>query len=131
MIISNGRDPDPAVPGSAYARHIGDVQLDAVLKADGVFVNNAFYGACSRTSWHVHEVGQLIFVTSGRGVVVTRNGHRDEVRAGDVTYTPAGEEHWHGAAPDTFFTYASVSLGSVDTHEEVGDDVYASAWADR
>lgn len=130
MQVSHGRDAAPAVPGTHFAPHVGDVQLDAVLQGDGIFVNEAYYGTCARTSWHSHEVGQLILVKAGRGVVTTRDGETAIVGAGDVVHTPAGEEHWHGAAPDAFFTYLSISLGSVETLGEVGDDEYSAAWAD-
>lgn len=128
MQVSHGRDDSPAVPGTHFAPHIGDVQLDAVLSAEGVFVNEAYYGTCARTSWHTHDVGQLILVAAGKGVVVTRDGETAFVGAGDVIHTPAGEEHWHGAAPDTFFTYKSISLGGVQTLAEVSDAEYSAVW---
>lgn len=129
MQVSNGRTTDAVVPGSHYAHHTGDVHLDAILAADGIFVNGAYYAACARTSWHRHERGQLILVTSGTGVVVTRDGERAVVRAGDVVHIPPGEEHWHGAAPDCFITYTSVSLGSTNTLEPVSDEQYDASWA--
>lgn len=128
MQVTHGRTSDVAVPGTRYAPHTGDVQLDAILSADGVFVNGAYYAACARTSWHSHGNGQLILVTSGTGVVVTRDGENAVVRAGDVVYTPPGEEHWHGAAPDCFVTYTSVSLGLTETLEPVDDEQYDAGW---
>lgn len=109
MQVSRGRTDDAAVAGTEYAPHAGHVQLDTVLKADGLFVNDAFYGAGSRTYWHRHEHGQLITVTAGEGVVVTRAGDVAVIRKSDVVHCPPGEEHWHGAAPDCFVTYFSVS----------------------
>jgi quercetin dioxygenase-like cupin family protein len=50
------------------------------------------------------------------------------LQAGDVVYTPPGEEHWHGAAPDCFITYTSVSLGGTVTYDEVPDDQYSATW---
>ena len=35
---------------------------------------------------------------------------------------------WHGAAPDCFFTYTSISMGSVETHEPVTDEEFSKAW---
>jgi quercetin dioxygenase-like cupin family protein len=129
--VSGGRTADPAVAGTHYAPHTGDVQLDAILAADGLFVNAAYYAARARTSWHVHENGQLIMVTSGTGVVTTRGGEVAIVRAGDVVHTPPGEEHWHGAAPDCFVTYTSISLGETTTHGAVTDDQYERCWETR
>lgn len=128
MQVSHGRTADPAVAGTHYAPHTGDVQLDAILSADGLFVNAAYYAACARTSWHTHTAGQLIMVTSGTGIVANRAGEVTVVRSGDVVHTPAGEEHWHGAAPDCFVTYTSISLGSTTTLDEVTDEQYAGSW---
>jgi quercetin dioxygenase-like cupin family protein len=123
-----GRTADPCVPGTAFAPHTGEVLLDALVSADGVFVNAAMYAPCARTSWHTHERGQVILVSAGRGVIVTRDGACQILQAGDVVYAPPGEEHWHGAAPDCFVTYTSVSLGSTETHGVVSADDYASVW---
>jgi quercetin dioxygenase-like cupin family protein len=131
MQVSHGRTAEPAVPGTHFAPHTGEVALDAVLAADGVFVNSVCYSACSRTYWHTHEGGQLVLVTSGTGIVANRAGEIAVVRAGDVVHTPGGEEHWHGAAPDCFVTYTSVSLGSTQTHGEVSDEQYRAGWDRR
>jgi quercetin dioxygenase-like cupin family protein len=40
-----------------------------------------------------------------------------------VIYTPAGEWHWHGAAPDHFMTHIAMW--------EVGDDGNSAAWGDH
>jgi quercetin dioxygenase-like cupin family protein len=130
MLITRGRNEDPAVAGTHFAPHTGDVQIDAVVSAEGIFVNEAYYASCARTYWHTHSIGQLIMVSAGTGVVRIRDGQSAIVRAGDVVHTPPGEEHWHGAAPDCFVTYTSVSLGSTETHGEVSDAEYAAAWDD-
>jgi len=37
-----------------------------------------------------------------------RGGDIVTVRAGQTVYTPPGEEHWHGAAPDTVMEYLAL-----------------------
>ena len=32
-----------------------------------------------------------------------------KVAEGDIIWAPAGEEHWHGAAPDSEFTHISIT----------------------
>lgn len=130
MQVTKGRTSESYKPGTAFAPHTGDVLLDAVLTAEGVFVNSAVYVPCARTYWHAHENGQLMLITSGKGTVVNRDGESVIVEAGDVVHTPGGEEHWHGAAPECFVTYMSISLGRTDTLEEVTDAVYSAAWQD-
>ena len=57
----------------------------------------------ARTHWHVHPMGQVLHVTDGTALVVTRDGSVLRARAGDtVVCFPPGEEHWHGATADSF-----------------------------
>jgi quercetin dioxygenase-like cupin family protein len=128
MQYARGRGGTPVQLGTAFAPHTGNVLLDALVKDADVFVNAAVYAPCARTYWHVHERGQVILVTSGEGVIATRDGDVRLLRPGDVAYSPAGEEHWHGAAPDCFVTYTSVSLGSTETYGEVSGQEYGAVW---
>jgi quercetin dioxygenase-like cupin family protein len=130
--ISHGRTDEPVQAGTVYAPHVGQVQLDALLRADGVFINAAVFSPCARTSWHLHESGQVILVTAGKGVVATKDGHVEIVQAGDVVHAPPGEEHWHGAAPDRFMTHTAMlevdAEGNAATWgEHVADEDYNAA----
>jgi quercetin dioxygenase-like cupin family protein len=107
----------------------GDVLLDTVLKGEGIAVNCAVMKPEGRTYWHTHERGQLFFIASGKGVVATRDGQVQIVQAGDVVWTPPGEEHWHGAAPDSFVTYTAISLGTSTFNDPVSDEEYSQTWA--
>ena len=62
----------------------------------------------ARTAWHTHPAGQTLVVTFGRGRVQREGGPVEEIRQGDVVWFPAGEKHWHGAAPDTAMSHIAV-----------------------
>ena len=62
----------------------------------------------AHTNWHSHAVGQTLHVTEGVGLVGTRDGSVLRVRAGDTVACPPGEEHWHGAAGDTFMSHLAM-----------------------
>ena len=62
----------------------------------------------ARNAWHAHAVGQTVHVTEGVGRIQARGGEVLEIRAGDTVYTPPGEWHWHGAAPDRFMTHLAI-----------------------
>jgi quercetin dioxygenase-like cupin family protein len=62
----------------------------------------------ARTHWHRHAVGQTLHVTEGVGLVGTRDGSVLRVRAGDTVVCPPDEEHWHGAAADTFMSHLAL-----------------------
>jgi Cupin domain len=59
-------------------------------------------------------VGQTLYVTEGRGLVQARDGGISEIRAGDIVVTPAGQWHWHGAAPEHYMTHLSITEAPYD-----------------
>jgi quercetin dioxygenase-like cupin family protein len=84
----------------------------------------------ARTAWHTHPLGQTLIVTAGCGRVQTWGGPLREIRPGDVVWIPAGEKHWHGAAPTTAMTHIAIQEavdGSAVTWlEHVSDIQYGS-----
>lgn len=62
----------------------------------------------AHTNWHRHAVGQTLHVTEGVGLVGTRDGTVLRIRAGDTVVCPPDEEHWHGAAADTFMSHLAM-----------------------
>ena len=80
----------------------------------------------AHTAWHRHAVGQTLHVTEGRGYVQSRGDDIIELRPGDTVYTPPGEWHWHGAAPDSFMSHLALweSAGP-------GSDQPETVWGDK
>lgn len=62
----------------------------------------------ARTAWHTHPLGQLLVIESGVGRVQAWGEPVQEVREGDVIWTPPGVKHWHGAAPDQPMTHLAI-----------------------
>jgi quercetin dioxygenase-like cupin family protein len=107
------------------ATFTGTVWADAVLAEEGApTVNSIFFRPAARTHWHSHELGQLLFVTSGSGHAQVREGEGREITAGDVVWFPPGEVHWHGARPGTFMSHTAVSLGTTDWLDPVSEEEY-------
>jgi quercetin dioxygenase-like cupin family protein len=103
----------------------GGVWGDNVLKAtDGALVNNVFFEPRARTHWHRHERGQVLLVTAGCGYVQVRDGEGTWVGAGDVVHFAPGEEHWHGAGPESYLLHTAVSLGTTEWLEAVSPADY-------
>ena len=112
----------------------GQAMLDPVLDdgaAAKVRVNSVLFEPGGRTYWHSHADGQVLIVASGRGMVENRDGDRHVLHAGDVVWAPPGEQHWHGAAPDSFLTHTAISLGLTQWHEEVPAERYDAAFAEE
>ena len=92
----------------------GDVWVDAIANGEEpsrVRVNLVRFSPGARSAWHSHALGQTLHVTEGAGLAQSRGGDIIKIRAGDVIYTPADEEHWHGATPDDFMTHLSITEG--------------------
>ena len=126
MKITHGREGRP----SEYRTDTftGHVWGDAVLADEGLIVNNVFFAPGARTHWHKHDQGQILVVTSGEGRARARDGSGGKLTAGDVVWIPPGEEHWHGAAPESYMLHLAISLGGHDWLDPVTDDEYGEGW---
>jgi quercetin dioxygenase-like cupin family protein len=105
----------------------GDVFADAVLLDERLMVNSVFFTPRARTYWHRHAIAQVLYVTHGRGLLWSEEGHGAVLEPGDVAHIPAGERHWHGGAPDSFLLHLAISVGQTEWLDEVSDDDYQEA----
>ena len=82
----------------------------------------------ARSAWHTHPLGQILIVTAGVGRVQSWGAPIEEIRPGDVVWTPPGVKHWHGAAPTTAMTHIAIQEKLdgkvVDWLEQVNDEQY-------
>ena len=126
MIIRHANESRVA-PGKA-SNFTGQASGDGILPAtDGVIINTVTFEPGARTHWHAHERGQILFVQAGYGLICTAGEPPERIRTGDWIWIPAGERHWHGAAPDSFLTHTAISLGSTVWSDEVTAAEYATA----
>jgi quercetin dioxygenase-like cupin family protein len=106
----------------------GDVHFDVVFRGEEpsrTRVNTVRFAPWARTAWHSHANGQALHVTDGVGLVQSRGGTVTVIRPGDVIWTPPGEEHWHGAAPDHFMVHTAIWEGDETAWgEHVTDEEY-------
>lgn len=86
-----------------------EVQMLLSSRTDGeMAAMRAFVPAGVITHWHSHPRGQLLHVLDGAGLVQRDGGDIVEVRTGDSIWFAPGEKHWHGAAPESAFSYISI-----------------------
>ncbi len=96
---------------TAATNFTGDVYLTPIYSGQEpsrMTVGLVRFTPGARTNWHSHAVGQTLHITEGVGLVGTRDGQTVRVRAGDTVICPPGEEHWHGAAADTFMSHLAM-----------------------
>jgi quercetin dioxygenase-like cupin family protein len=107
MELSTPR-PTVKTPAQAFS---GDVYMTPIYSGtepSRMTVALVRFTPAARTNWHSHAVGQTLHVTEGVGLVGTRDGSVLRVRAGDTVICPPNEEHWHGAAADTFMSHLAM-----------------------
>jgi quercetin dioxygenase-like cupin family protein len=104
---------EPAKPSTKGPTEMftGDVWFDVIAAGappSRLRVNAVHFTPGARTAWHSHANGQTLHVTEGVGRAQSRGGDVIEIRPGQTIYTPPGEWHWHGAAPDHFMTHLAM-----------------------
>ena len=90
-----------------------------------------------RNNWHIHHAksggGQILICVAGRGFYQEWGRAAVELLPGDTVNIPAGVRHWHGAAPDSWFSHLAVEVPGQETSNEwleaVSDGDYAEATA--
>ena len=74
-----------------------------------------------RSVVHTHNCEQLLYFTTGKGVVGT-DTEEHEVTQGTLIFIPAGQRHYHGATSKTSCSHLAVLLeGPGSTEEEPQD----------
>jgi quercetin dioxygenase-like cupin family protein len=127
MRVSRGRSGAPSEQRTDT--FTGTVFADPILpQEDGIVVNTVIFAPGARTYWHRHEVAQVLHVTAGEGRLQSADGTGSVLRPGDVAHIPAGEVHWHGAAPGSLLVHVAVSVGKTEWLDEVRAEDYTAAF---
>ena len=107
-IFKNGSRPTTQAPADWFT---GTVWMTPIVSSDttgNVAAVSVHFTPGARTAWHTHPKGQTLYITSGSGLFGLRDQPPQVIAAGDTVWIPAGEEHWHGAAPDTAMTHTAI-----------------------
>ena len=112
----------------------GSVFIDAITapsEASRFGASSVHFTPGARTAWHTHPHGQTIWVTEGIGLCQREGGPIEVIRPGDRIFFEPGENHWHGAAPDTAMQHIAIQEAldgkAVDWMEHVSDAQYLAA----
>jgi len=115
-----------AIAGLAFSLAVSAfAAIHAPSTTSGAYVT---FEPCARSAWHTHPQGQVLIVAAGVGRVQRWGGKVEEIRPGDVIWTPPGVKHWHGAAPATALTHIAIQEAAggknVEWMEKVSDEQY-------
>lgn len=109
----------------------GQTYLNMLSPNDTTFnapIGNVTFEPKARTNWHKHTGGQILLVLAGEGRYQERGKEVQVLHKGDVVRIAPDVEHWHGAAPDSWFTHISLETNVPNNQatwlEPVTDEEY-------
>lgn len=121
-------------PNDAYAQYfVGRSYLKPLTDPqETVFMANVTFEPGCRNNWHIHHAdkggGQILVCVAGRGYYQEWGKEAVEMRPGNCINIPVGVKHWHGAAPDSWFSHLAIEVpgenGSNEWLEPVNDEQY-------
>lgn len=114
---------------NAYAQYFIGQSYLKMLTTTGVVTANVTFEPGCRNNWHIHHKGgQILLCTAGRGYYQEWGKPVRELHPGDVVNILPEIKHWHGAAPDSWFSHVAVEVpaegASNEWLEAVDADMY-------
>ena len=115
-------------PNDAFAQYfIGKSYLAPVSTSQVGIFNVTFEPGCRN---HAKSGGgQILVCVAGRGYYQEEGREPVEMKPGDCINVPAEVRHWHGAAPDSWFSHLAVEVPGVERSNEwcepVTDEEYS------
>ncbi|MDE5557674.1 MAG: carboxymuconolactone decarboxylase family protein [Ruminococcus sp.] len=117
---------------NAFAQYFVGQSYLAPISTEQVPIFNVTFEPVCRNNWHIHHAksggGQMLICVGGRGYYQEWGKEAIEMNPGDVINIPANVKHWHGAAPDSWFSHLAVEINGEDTGNEwleaVSDEDY-------
>ena len=124
--------PFPIGEPNPYGRFFVGQSYLAPVSTQQVPVFNVTFEPGCRNNWHIHHAdkggGQVLICVAGRGYYQAWGEAPVEMTPGTVVNIPAGVKHWHGAAPDSWFSHLAIEVpaenGSNEWLEPVSDEDY-------
>ena len=100
--------PEEAVRSELFTGPVTRQPIITTQQSKQFVMSQVNFGKGVRNKFHTHTSDQVLIVTSGKGICAT---DKEEVTVvpGDVILFPAGENHWHGAAPGSEFAHIYVT----------------------
>lgn len=119
-------------PNDGFARYFSGKSYLAPLSVDQVGIFNVTFEPGCRNNWHIHQAakggGQILICIAGQGYYQEWGKEAQELHPGDVVNIPAGVKHWHGAAPDSWFSHLAVEVPGEESGsqwlEPISDEDY-------
>lgn len=99
---------DKLSPNPNYTGEVWLTPLTGKKELNLPMANVTFEPGC-RNSWHSHKAGQLLIATAGIGYYQEKGQPARQLFPGDIVEIAPSVEHWHGAAPDSWFAHIAMT----------------------
>ena len=123
---------------TGYAKYFSGKSYLARLTKDerlNVPVANVTFEPGCRNNWHSHTGGQMLIAVGGVGYYQERGKAARRLVPGDIVEIPPNTDHWHGAAPDSWFSHLAIECNPATNKntwlEPVSDADYKAATSGR
>lgn len=120
-------------PNSGYAQYFVGQSYLAPVSGEQVKIFNVTFEPGCRNNWHIHEAtqggGQILVCLAGRGYYQQWGQEPRALSPGDVVNIAPGVKHWHGAAPDSWFSHLAVEVPGENLRTQWCEAVEEEAYA--
>ena len=122
-------------PNDGFAHYFTGRSFLAPVSTEQVGIFNVTFEPGCRNNWHIHHAekggGQILICVAGRGFYQAEGEDANEMVPGTCVNIPEGVKHWHGAAPDSWFSHLAVEVPGENAANEwleaVSDEQYSDA----
>ncbi len=109
-------------PNDGFAQYFTGRSFLAPVSTSQVGIFNVTFEPGCRNNWHIHHAdkggGQILVCVAGRGYYQEWGKEAVEMKPGDCINIPAGVKHWHGAAPDCWFSHLAIEVSGENSANE-------------
>ncbi len=101
-------------PNNTYAKYFTGQSYLAPISTKQIGIYNITFEPKCRNNWHIHHAdkggGQILVCVGGRGYYGEWGKEPIEMNPGDCINIPVNVKHWHGAAPDRWFSHLAIEV---------------------
>lgn len=117
----------------AFSKYFTGQSYIYPISTSQVKMYNVTFEPKCRNNWHIHHAksggGQILVAIGGRGYYQEQGKDPIEMLPGAVINIPANVKHWHGAAPNSWFSHLAVEVDGTETEnvwlEPVDNEQYS------
>ena len=122
-------------PNDAFAQYFDGQSYLAPVSSEQIPIYNVTFEPGCRNHWHIHHAksggGQMLICVGGKGYYQEWGKEAVLMAPGTVINIPAEVKHWHGAAPDSWFSHLAIEIegenASNEWCESVSEEDYLKA----